>query len=180
MSELNQFNHFRSQKLNVNRVAMLSVMIAFQIILKRFSFGTNWFQISFVFLAIFLTGKWFGPLWSAIGCGISDVLGAILNGIAFFPGFTLSTMVTGWIEGVFFFRRPVSWPRLIVSQVLVVFLVDALMNTTWLVMMYGMNFKVALLTRLPKEIIIAPVWIVLLHWLGNLRGIKLLTSRYFR
>ena len=171
--------NLRSGRLSLNEALMMSVMIAVQIILRRFTIGTSFFQVNLLFIIIFLMGKWFSAWWAATGCGISDVLGTLLNGGMYIPGFTLSAALTGLIEGCFFHRRPVSWPRVIISQLLIVVLVDGFLNTGWLALTYGINFKLALLMRWPKEVIVMPIQIIVIYLLGNNRGIKSITERFF-
>ena len=57
---------FSSPKLSTRNMVYLAMMMAMQIVLGRFSFGTPWLKISPAFFATILMGYYFGP-WMAAG-----------------------------------------------------------------------------------------------------------------
>lgn len=56
---------FSSPKLSTRNIVYLAMMMAMQIVLSRFSFGTPWLKISPAFFATILMGYYFGPNTSA-------------------------------------------------------------------------------------------------------------------
>lgn len=154
------------RKLSVQDLVTMALFVAISLVLQRFSFGTNTTKFGFGFIATVILGQYFGPVWGGIGAGVADLASAAVFGVAggFFPGFTLSAIMGGVIYGLFFYnQKPAIW-RVIVATLLVTLIVNVVMNTTWITLMYHLDFKGALLQRLPKELI-APWLQMIITWL---------------
>lgn len=155
-------------QLNLQQLVVLGLMVAISIILQKLSIGNQFVHVGFGFIATVLLARYFGPVWGGIGAGVADALNAAIFGVqgGFFIGFTISAISAAVIYGIFFFDQPIKVWKIIVATLLVTIIVNVLMNTTWISIMYGQNFYAALSMRISKELIspwiqMVIIWIVL-------------------
>ncbi|BDR60811.1 folate family ECF transporter S component [Lactobacillus xylocopicola] len=143
-------------QIELRDLVLLGIIIAMKIILGRFSIGSNVVHVSLGFIGSVMLGYMFGPVWGAIGGGISDLVASVLfsNQGGFFIGFTLSAMLGPLIYGWFFYQKPVKIWRIIVATLLVTVIINLGLNTVWVHLLYGLDIKAALIQRLPKETIV--------------------------
>ena len=123
----------------------------------------------------------FGPVVGAIFGGLLDVLKYIVNPTGpYFPGFTISGVLTGLIYGFILYKRPVSLPRIIVAEVLEKILIDCLLNTYWLSLLYGTPFWTNLITtgRMVSKLVQLPVDIIIIYIILKATG-KILAQMNF-
>jgi ECF transporter S component (folate family) len=153
-----------------NRLLMLLVLallIAMEIVLNRFASIRTWnLKIGFSFIPIVVAAMLYGPLGGAAVAGIGDLIGAILfpNG-PFFPGFTLTAVLTGLVFGFFLHKSQKPLPvaaAVGVNQLIL----SLLLNTLWISMLYGSPFFPTLVSRLPQCAILIPVQIAVTLALG--------------
>lgn len=148
----------RYPKLSTRNIALLGVLSALQLVLSRFTLGTNFLKVGFTFIIIILIAKWFGPIIGILSALINDYLGTIINGTTFFIGFTLSAVITMLIYSLFFYNKPhITFKRVLLATFLVVLIVDLLMNTMWVSIMFnydGEALKKLFEIRAIKEFII--------------------------
>ena len=87
-----------------------AALIAAAIVLSRFLSINAWnLKIGFTFVPVFLAAYLYGPLGGAIVGGIADFLGATLFPIgAYFPGFTLTCVLTGVVYGLLLQKKQKS------------------------------------------------------------------------
>ena len=105
----------------------------------------------------------YGPVIAAIGYGAADLLGAwLLPTGTFFPGFTVSAVLTGLIFGWILYKKEVTIIRALIASALVCLIVNLLLNTWWLTFLIGKGFKVLLASRAVKEIVAIPVMALLI------------------
>lgn len=108
----------------------------------------------------------FGPVVGAIFGGTLDILKYIINPTGpFFPGFTVSAMLTGLLYGIILYKKPISIPRIVVAEVLEKILIDCLLNSVWLSVLYKTPFWATLITsgRLVTKLVQLPVDIVIVY-----------------
>lgn len=100
----------------------------------------------------------FGPVVGSIFGGMLDVLKYIIKPSGpFFFGFTFNAMVAGVIYGSILYRKPVTIKRILVSEFLVKLIVNCLLNTLWISMLYGKGFFALLPLRVLKNVIMLPI-----------------------
>ncbi|XIF19936.1 MAG: folate family ECF transporter S component [Acetilactobacillus jinshanensis] len=158
---------------DLQKVIMLGILIAIQLILGKLGIGYKMIRIDFTFVPLFLMGKWYGPWWTGIACGVSDVIGAtVINGTGYFPQFTVSAVLGGLITGWFFYHHRVTWPRVIIYQLVLAVFINLILNTYWVYMINMIPIKVLLVPRLIKELIETPVQILIIHWIRYEKMIK--------
>ena len=158
-------------KLSIKSMALLGLLIALQLVLSRFSFGPDSIKFSVTFIVVILIGKWFGPVWGSIMAIFTDYINTLLSGYPYFPGFAISAVAGVFIYGIFFYNRPkVSLARVIIAVLLVLVIVNTLLNTTWVIMMYNYHGAAAIKIieiRAFKELITAPIQIALTYFIIN-------------
>lgn len=143
------------------KLVLIALLIALNIILVRFGaiyLGPT-LRISFGFIPIVIMGMLFGPLFAACGSGIADFIGAIVfpTGGAYFPGFTLSAIVSGYIYGKMFYGKKLSIKRIVLCKLLVTVIVQLFMNSIWLSLMYDKAFVVLITSKIIKSLLMLPI-----------------------
>lgn len=122
-------------RFTTQRLVLLALLIALQIIFSRFlALELDFIRVSFVFLPLILIGSYFPPLIAGIACALADTVGVLLysKGVAFFPGYPLTTFLSGFVYSLFLYNKPKQLWRIIISHVLVFVFLNSVLNTYWL------------------------------------------------
>lgn len=151
------------------KLCTLALLLALEIILTRFcSITTTFIRVGFGFLPISIVGILYGPFWAAAIYAVGDLIGAILFPSGpFFPGFTLSAALTGLILGLVLHKRNVNHKTSFIASMLVVILIDLLMNTYWLSILYGEGYIAILPGRIVKCLLTVPIQTLLIPFTWN-------------
>lgn len=136
-------------------------------------------RISFGYIAVAANAVLLGPVPAVAGAMVSDLLGCIIHPIGpFFPGFTLSAGLGALVYGLVLYQRPITIWRVLLAKLLIDVLVNVLLNTFWLKILYGKAFFAVLPGRLLKNLIQYPVDALLLfpcvRWFSSIKGQLLL------
>ncbi len=144
---------------SVSTISVAGMLVAISVVLSFVKIVLSpVLEISFSFLPLASGGLLYGPVVGGIMGMLSDVLGYFVqpNG-PFFPGFTLNAVISGALYGFFLYKKPVSLKRVIIVSALITILVNLLLNSLWLSMMYGKAFVVLLSARIIKNLVMFPV-----------------------
>lgn len=164
-----------NQHLKPKQLASAGILMALQLILTRiFVIETPFLRISFLFIPTFIMSILFGPVLTGLLSALSDTLGLFLFGkiSLFFPGFTLSSFLTGFIFGLFFYKRNLNLKTIIFAVLVNTIIVDVCLNTLWLYIMLG-NIAIAQIpVRLLKAVVFVPIQIVVLYTLAHQKVLK--------
>ena len=118
----------------------------------------------------------FGPVTGCLFGGMLDVLKYVLKPTGpFFFGFTFNAMVAGLIYGTLLYRNPVTVKRVVAAEFLIKLLVNCLLNTLWISILYGKGFSAILPLRVLKNAIMLPIDSCILYF--TLTYMKKLVSR---
>lgn len=157
-----------------------ALLIALQVVLSRWlSFQTWNLKIGFSFVPVVLAARLFGPLEAMLVYGIGDVVGTFLFPVgAYFPGFTVSAVLSGLIYGLFLYKKNGSYVffgkkdgkatkkseifRLVGAVGLIQLICSFFLNSLWISIAYGAPFAAQLATRWPQSLSMGAVQIVLL------------------
>lgn len=159
------------------KIILVSILLAMLIVLSRFlSIKTPITKISFAFVATMLCATWLGPKWTLLLNVLGDVIGATLFPTGpYFVGYTISTAIAGLIYGFLLYKNKSDAfseksfiIRVILSVLLVTFLVNIGLNTLWTSITSGKAFQVLFFTRFVKNIITAPIHIVVFIFVERL------------
>lgn len=161
--------------MNVSRVKKLAAMgmlVALNIIMAevcKFPIVPKVLELSFGFVPVALAGMLFGPVNAMVVSGVADVVGAILAGVEFFPGYTLSAVLSGLFYGLTLHKQDAKFFRIALGQLLVSVVCYSCFNTLWAyVMGYGRTWQYVL-TRLTVNVIAYPVYVAVLYLLMRYR-----------
>lgn len=158
---------------DVRSLAGSSMLTALSVVLNQFTiFFTQVLRLSVTFLPVAMCAMLYGPLLTgAMGAAV-DILKYFTrnDGSAFFPGFTISEFMRGFLYGVFFYRRRVTLPRVAAAHLSVVVIVTLVLNPLWLSIMFGDAFIALVSMRLVKNIVMFPIEVGLLYFLLKKTG----------
>ncbi|WP_182104672.1 folate family ECF transporter S component [Niallia taxi] len=149
--------------MNIKKIVFIGLFIALEVVLTRFlSIQTPIVRIGFTFLPIALTAIMFGPLFAGITAGLADIIGMMLfpTGGAYFPGFTISALLTGFIYGWFLYKKPKSFWRISLAVLIISVVVHLGLDTLWLWMLTGKGIIGLLPARIIKSLIMLPIQIL--------------------
>lgn len=149
---------------NTQALTAIAMLGALSVILGYFSFQIgNFLKVTFAFVPQDAAAFLFGPVAAPIMGAVMDILNYMIKPTGpFFPGFTISAAATGLIVGLGLYKRPLSVKRTAITLLINAVLVNVLLNTLWLAILYGQAFKVLLPVRIVKEAIMWPIQTVLL------------------
>ncbi|MEG0013365.1 MAG: folate family ECF transporter S component [Cellulosilyticaceae bacterium] len=148
-------------KFSTKHLVLLALLIALNIILVRFAqinLGPT-LRVTFGFVPIVIMALLFGPVYAGIGAGIADFIGAIVFpvGGAYFPGFTLSAILTGIIYGIVLHGKRCNMWRIVTANCLVIVLVQLLLNSLWLTLLYDKAFMALIGAKVIKSLAMLPI-----------------------
>lgn len=150
---------------HVNCIAITAMLIAVGVILGYFSVQvTDFLRIGFSGLANELAAFLFGPVVGGLMGGVGDILKYIMKPTgAFFFGWTLNAILGPMIYGIMLYHRPINLKRIFAAKILVALIVNLLLGTLWLSIMYGKAFFLLLPARAVKQLVSVPVDALLLY-----------------
>ncbi|CAM3226032.1 folate family ECF transporter S component [Vagococcus fessus] len=162
------------RKVSTQGIALMGILMALQLILTRFlAIETPFVRISFLFIPTVIMAMIFGPVLTGAGSTLADFIGIVLfpKTAPYFPGFSVSTFVTGWIYGVFFYKKKMSLKKIMLASFLIELIVDIGMNTLWLYIMMGKPALVNIPVRITKSLILFPIKTAVIYWLSHHSGL---------
>ena len=152
----------------LKKIIIAGLLIATSIILNRFlSIRTPITTTGMSFVTTTMSGMLLGPWWTMFVSGIADVIGALLFPTgAFFPGYTLTAVITGLFDGLLFnHAKDMSAKKFLVHAViahaLVVVICSIGLNTLWTWYLTKKALAVILPTRLINAAVMLPVRIAI-------------------
>lgn len=163
----------KKHNLALRPLVISSLFATISIVLTQFlSFylpflGNNSVRVGFGHIPLLLAGLLLGPLWGAATGAVADFVGAIVFpfGGAYFPGFTITAMLTGLLPGLLkkaAGNRRLSWPQLLLIMLVTEVISSIFINTLWLSMMYGMDYIATLMVRLPVTLCMCLVYTIII------------------
>jgi len=130
-------------------------------------------RITFTFIPLAVAGWLFGAIPATLVGLVGDLIGCFLFPMgAYFPGFTLSAMLTGFIFGLFLYETDMTASKsiilIILSKLCVSVIINILLNSVWLSMMYGKAFYVYFISHSVKNAIAFPFECVILFIISGI------------
>lgn len=158
---------------SVRCIALTALLIALSVVLDLLNVRiwlTPELRISINFVLNASIAMLFGPTVGIMAGFCTDVLGYFVNpsGGAFFPGFTVTAMVSGLIYGIWLYGHKLSRARVFGAKACINLFCNIGLNTLWLSMMSGKAIAVLLPVRLATNLFILPVEVILLYVVTNL------------
>ena len=145
---------------NVKVLVVCALMAALAVALKfvaSIDIG-NYVRIGFSNLPGEVVSVMFGPVVGGVFWGVLDLIKYFLapNG-PFFPGFTLTAIVSGVIYGLVLYKKPVSVQRVFLATLGVKVFSNLILNTIWVVVLYGEVLSVILPARIISNLVMLPI-----------------------
>ncbi len=143
------------KKFSIQMIAYIGMLTALEIILNRFLSINAWnIKIGFSFIPVVIAAVLFGPLAGGIVGALGDFLGAILFPIGpYFPGFTATAFVTGFIFGLFLYKKQ-TLPKIIGAVLINQLIFSLLVNSFWISILYGSPYLPLLATRSVQVLVV--------------------------
>ena len=151
---------------SVRSLTGTSMLMALSVLLNQFTiFISALIRVSFTFLPIAAAGMLFGPVLTGLAGAAIDILKYFTrnDGSAFFPGFTISEFMRGFLYGLILYRKPVTLGRTAAAHLSVMMVVTFLLNPLWLSMMYGQAFVALVGMRVIKNLFLFPIEVAMLY-----------------
>ena len=161
---------------NVRSLAAIAMLLALRIVLGMFANATlpffgNTVKLSASFIPIAFTGALFGPVPAGLVGALGDVLSFVIapTGGAYFPGFTLSGLLTGVIYGVALYGEKLSLPRIVIAWFVNTAMVETFLMAFWLYTLYAHEppYTFYLTARLISQAVKCVPEILILFFLGK-------------
>lgn len=145
------------------RLTVGALCLALSVVFSLFSVPIlNILEIRFNTIVLAVAGSLLGPGYGAIIGGLSDVLGYLIKPTGpFFPGFTVSSILSGVIFGLFLHKNA-DFKHIVLACVINGVCINFLLNSLWLSMLYGNAFIAVLATRVVSQAILLPINIAIL------------------
>lgn len=166
---------------SVRTITTAAMFAAIAIILGMFSINLgNYLRIGFSSIPNELTAYLFGPAAGGLFSGSLDILKYLLKPAgAFFPGFTLVTMLAGVMYGCVLYKKPITLRRVLIAKLFVMVVCNVFLNTLCLSVLYGKGFLAILPARALKNLVMWPIDSVIFYsvtkameTMGVFRGIR--------
>ena len=157
---------FSGPRFTTRQMTLASMLIALQVVLGKLSVGDPAVvKVGLGFIATALIGYFLGPWIGGLAMVINDLISNTIlsSGTLFFPGFTLSALISGVIAGMFLYNQKVTWQRALVYEFFQILVTNVIFTTLWIYLMSlsssstGRTFMALLSVRLPKEIVTWPI-----------------------
>lgn len=168
------------RKLRVVDIVVLGIFMSLLLILGRFTVGVQSWRLSFGFVVTAIASMLYGPLWSSSIAALTDIIGTLMSGSVYFPGFTISAILGAAIYGYFFYGKEITWKRVIIAQLIITVIVDAVLNTYWLTILCKTPFWAFLPVRALKELVMTPIQIAILYYMLNSQTMHNIQNRLFK
>lgn len=162
---LNNLKYSGKEFKSVHAIAICGVLMALRVVLGflEINIGDS-YRISFSALPVSLSGYMFGPILGAVVGAMGDIVTLIIKPSgALNVGILLARALSGFIMGLFLYRRPISLKRTILANVTVTVICNLIITTASLCIMYHTPLWSILPWRIFQNLTILPVNIALLY-----------------
>ena len=159
------------KRLSTSSMAIGGLLAGMSIILTRFFaiylVGGS-VRLSFGDVPILLSGILLGPVIGGLTGAIADLAGMLMfggGGSPYFPGFTLSAILTGMIPGLVFYKTKSGYSlwKIALTIIITSLLVSLGLNTLWLTILLKKGFWLLLPARVTTRLIMAPIEVAVLY-----------------
>lgn len=142
----------------VRTLTLCAMFGALAMILEQFTIKVGAFKLGVSGLPNELVHFLFGPVVGGTFGGAMDILKFLTKPDGgFFFGYTLTAITAGVIYGAFWYKKPLSLPRILAARLAVILVCNLFMNTLWISMTTGKAFLALLPVRAMKNFTMWPV-----------------------
>lgn len=144
------------KKISVQKIVLLSLLMALTTIFKFISIGSGEFRISIFEIPIILAGMISGPLMGAVVAFGGDLIYGLISGYSYSFIMSLSAMIWGIMGGLFYKKEVKIIPLLI--MIIITSLITTFNNSIQQYIWY----KEGMWARLPIRLIVMTIKMVIL------------------
>lgn len=151
---------------SVRTVCMCGVFAALAIVLSYVASiqVSDHLKIGFSGLPNEFVDFMFGPAVGSVFAAALDVLKFLLRPTGgWIPGLTLNAFLAGLIYGMFLYRKPIRFWRILLAKLVVGLVINVVLGTYWLSLYYGWPYWARMPDRILSNVITWPVDTVLLY-----------------
>ncbi len=150
-------------RFDTRTIVLMGLLTAIEVVLSRFLSFSVWnMKIGLSFLPIVAAAILLGPLHAGIVGALADFVGAILFPIAaYFPGFTLTAFLMGFVFGLFL-RQKQTFLRILGAVAVNQLLLSLLLNSYWISLFYGAPYAGLLPARALQTLILVPLQLIVI------------------
>ena len=150
-------------------ILILALLVALNIVLDHFTIiVSDSLHITFKFLTHAASGMLFGPVAGMLEGAVADFFGYLLYPKGpYFPGFMFSAMTTGLLFGLFFYQKKCTLPKIIGCRLLNIVLVNIVMDSLWLYVLYHNGVIAQIPARIVKSLVELPFDVVIIFGMGK-------------
>jgi len=148
------------------KTIVAALLLAIFIILDRLlTINTQFLAINLSLIPIMLAGMILGWKHALVIGALGDLIGSIFWPFGtYFPGFTLSVGLAGLIFGLFLYENPNKEKKYfilkaILSTAIVLIVINLLLDSLWLNIMYGKAFIYYIGVRGITQLIMFPIYV---------------------
>ncbi|MDD3400676.1 MAG: folate family ECF transporter S component [Eubacteriales bacterium] len=152
------------KRFSVRYITITGVLIAISVLLASSLctvYITDSIRISFRNVPIILASLYCGPIAGLIAGLAADLIGTAFSGLGWYPLITISAALIGFLPGIIRKFLLYRCKNRFVIIAICVFSVNVIANMGWTTVclhwLYGMDFSVMLVTRIPLYIVMATV-----------------------
>ena len=147
---------------SVHAMVLCAVFVALNVLLGSFTIEIGKIlEISFTSLAAAACSYCCGPFLGAMGGVAADLIKFMMRPSIFFIGFTFNELLLGLIYGFAFYHKPITWKRVIITRAIVTIVLNLILTSLWLNMLYGSALFAAI--RVWKNILLFPIECFMLY-----------------
>ena len=123
--------------------------------------GTFFIPLSSIFAGV--SGMIYGPVLTGFAGIIADTLKYIARPDGpYFPGFALNEFLIGMIYGCFFYKKELSFLRVLAARLCITVFINLFLTSLWLNILY--QSQLFTLLRIFKNVIMFPIDVALLYF----------------
>lgn len=145
---------------DVKTLTTAALLVAIGIVLSLYKIPlSETIQIYFTCIPLAISGFLFGPAIGLCTGVLIDLGGFLVRPTGpFFPGFTIIAGLNGLIYGLFLYKKEGTILQIGIAQAIQTIFSSWIGNTINLMIMYHMPFFPLLISRIPKECIMYPIY----------------------
>lgn len=157
-----------NKSISTRDLILISMLMALTIVLERnLSIQTLGIRIGFAFVPVACTAMLYGPAITSVSYAIADFIGITLypTGGGYFPGFTITALLTGAIYGLFLYNKKKTFLNIGIAVSLVCLLLNLGLDTLWLYVLLKDGVVAYIPGRITKALVMIPVQFVIIRFM---------------
>lgn len=142
---------------SVKKMAIMAALLALNVVLSKFSIHTWDVKIGFAFVTLVVAANLYGFVEAGIIAALGDVIGWVINPVgAFFPGFTITAVLTAVVFALFL-KGKITVVRTLIAVAINQFFIGLVLNTINISILYGKGFIALFPTRIFQSVLLMVV-----------------------